>query len=450
MQNDTIYALSTPLGNGIAILRLSGPRAKEALRFFFSRKSNYVSHHLYYGTFLIHDTAIDEGMAVWMGAPHSYTGEDCVEFHCHGSRAVIQALMQALSEFGLRIAQPGEFSRRAFENGRMDLAQAEAVMDLINADASNNAKSALSQLQGHLSEQIVALQDQLTDAIAELEAAIDYPEEDWIEDTAQNVQKRLSSTSAQLKTIISNSKDGHILREGYHIALVGCPNVGKSTLFNSLLGTDRAIVTHHAGTTRDVLEESFVLNGYTVRLTDTAGIREAIDEVEQIGIARSRNQLQTADLILLLLDSSRPLSEDDYQLIQDTAIYNRLIVCTKSDMPSQWSKTQLPLNEKDSVISITTTQENGLQPLLDQISTNIANAIPSEAHATILQNQRHMDAARQAEKYLEDALTALQLHDLDCVSIDARRAWSMLGEITGLTVDEAIVDRIFSTFCLGK
>lgn len=450
MQNDTIYALSTPLGNGIAILRLSGTRAKEALSFFFSRKSDYVSHHLYYGTFLIHDTPIDEGMAVWMGAPHSYTGEDCVEFHCHGSRAVVQAIMQALSEFGLRIAQPGEFSRRAFENGRMDLAQAEAVMDLIHADATRNAQSALSQLQGHLSKQMVVLQDQLTDAIAELEAAIDYPEEDWIEDTAQNVQKRLATTLDQLKTIITDSRGGHILREGYYITLIGCPNAGKSTLFNHLLGTDRAIVTQHAGTTRDILEESFVLDGYAIRLSDTAGIREAIDEVEQIGISRSRDQLQMADLILLLLDSSKALSADDERLLQETASFNRLIVCTKSDLPQQWTPKELTLNENDQFVLITVSQENGIQPLLETILTHIASAVPSEAHAAILQNQRHLDAAKLAKQSLEDALIALQLHDLDCVSIDARRAWVSLGEITGLTVDEAIVDRIFSTFCLGK
>ncbi len=450
MKNDTIYALSTPLGNGIAIIRISGPRAESALSAFFSRHSDYISHHLYYGTFSVSNSLIDEGMAVIMRGPHSYTGEDCVEFHCHGSRAVVLSLMDGLSSFGLRIANPGEFSRRAFENGRLDLAQAEAVMDLIHSDAKRNAQSALSQLQGHLSKRIVLLQDQLTDAIAELEAGIDYPEEDWTEDITTNVKSKLVEIEKQLSLIISQSKNGHILRDGFHIALVGRPNVGKSTLFNALLGQNRAIVTAHAGTTRDVLEESFVLDGYSIRISDTAGIRNATDEVEKIGIERSRDQLQQADLVLLLLDPSTPLSSEDRQLIDETCANPRRIVLTKNDLPTQWSVDELSLLDTDTLVSITTANDDGIKPLLDVLLKAISTAVPSEANGVILQNQRHIDAAKHAEGFIIDAINALELHDMDCASIDARGAWAALGEITGLTIDEAIVDRIFSTFCLGK
>ena len=450
MKNSTIYALSTPLGNGIAVIRISGPQAKNALHELFSHSAEYKSHHLYYGKIGRLDHTLDEGMAVLMRAPKSYTGEDCVEFHCHGSRAVVHALFTELQSLGFSPAEPGEFSRRAFENGKMDLAQAEAVMDLIHADAQRSANAALTQLQGTLSSQITQMQDRLTDVIAELEATIDYPEEDWLDDTFERIMLALENIQSDLHHALEHAKGGRILREGFKVSLIGRPNVGKSTLFNALLGTDRAIVTPHAGTTRDLIEESLVINGYLIRLLDTAGIRESEDEVEQIGIERTRAQFASSDLLLLLLDASQPLREEDARLIHQTHAINRLVVCNKSDLPSAWKPHQISALKNDRIIFIAANQENGLDSLLDALSEYLATLLPSDGYSALFQNQRHIDAARRAYHSVSDALHAMHDQDMDCVSIDARRAWFALGEITGETVDESIIDRIFSTFCLGK
>ena len=450
MENSTIYALSTPLGNGIAVIRISGPQASKALQALFSHRGEYISHHLYYGKIGKSDHILDEGMAVLMRAPKSYTGEDCVEFHCHGSRAVVQALFDELHALGLSPAEPGEFSHRAFENGKMDLAQAEAVMDLIHADAQRSAHAALTQLQGHLSSQIVHIQDRLTDVIAELEAAIDYPEEDWLDGVFEGVFSHLKDVQTALADSLATSKGGRILREGFKVALIGRPNVGKSTLFNALLGANRAIVTSQAGTTRDLIEESLEINGYWIRLLDTAGIRSSDDEVEKIGIARTREQLASADILLLLLDASQPLQEEDFLLMQETAAHSRLVVLNKSDLPSAWHPNEIPSLATDRTIAIAAKQADGLKPLIDALDSHLNRLLPSEGHSALFQNQRHLDAAKRAYDSVCDALHAMQTQDMDCVSIDARRAWSALGEITGETVDESIIDRIFSTFCLGK
>lgn len=448
--NDTIYALATPLGHGIAIIRVSGPRAEEVITHFFSHKGTYDTHHLYYGHVIVDGTIIDESMAVLMRAPNSYTAEDCVEFHCHGSRAIVKTLLSALSRYGLRIADPGEFSRRAFENGRIDLAQAEAVMDLIHSDAERSAQAALDQLQGHLSNEIVQLQDNLTDAIAELEAMIDYPEEDWLEETWGSIDKKLTIIRDHLFSILKKSEHILVLREGFKIAFIGRPNAGKSTLFNVLLGTDRAIVTQYAGTTRDILEETIVIDGYPVRLIDTAGLHDTEDVIEQIGIERTNEQMDRSDLVFVLLDTSSPLTAEDIALLERTQNRRRCIVLTKNDLPPQWDLSSLSISSNDHMASISAKTESGIQDLQESIASIIAEQIPSEMHSSLLHNQRHIDAVQQAYQFMEDALQSIKQGDMDCVSIDARRAWSSLGEITGLTIDEDIIDRIFSTFCLGK
>lgn len=447
--NDTIYALATPLGAGIAIMRLSGPNAFRALEELFSHRGEYEARKLYYGKLIFDGKLIDEAMAVYMPGPNSYTGEDTVEFHCHGSAAVAKTLMSALSQMGFRLADPGEFSRRAFENGKMDLAQAEAVMDLIQAEAQRTADAALSQLQGQLSERIALSQDTLTDAIAQLEAFLDYPEEDWDENASAEVKASLSKVRDDIEGLLNNANEGRLLRDGLRVVLLGRPNVGKSTLFNTLLGHNRAIVSQHAGTTRDLLDEAVQIEGYPVRLIDTAGLRDSADEVEKIGIAMSRSQMDKADLLLFLLDRSEALNEEDLALLQESKLKKRLILLSKSDLPPLWDIGDLPLNQGEQVLSVSAKEQEGLNELLEAIAAQFSG-LRHAGDSILLTNQRHIDACKRAVASLNDAIDAFGLNDMDCVSIDARAAWQALGEIAGTTLDETIIDRIFERFCLGK
>lgn len=464
--SDTIYALSTPPGNGVAVIRISGPQALDALRQCFSRRGIFVSHMLYYGYIrdmrhsnttpdvandapVADSTPIDEAMAVWMQAPRSYTGEDCAELHCHGSLAVLRQVLALLSSLGYRQAEPGEFSRRAFENGRMDLSQAEAVMDLIEASVKDAADAALAQLEGRLGRTVRALQDRLTDAIAELEAVLDYPEEDW----EQGIQifPAIQAVREEMCALLATGGQGRMLREGVQVALVGRPNAGKSTLMNALLGSDRAIVTHIPGTTRDVLEEGLNIGGLPVRLYDTAGLRESGDLVERIGIERSRRTMAEADIVLLLLDASADLTEEDTALLREQDKSRCIVVLSKGDLPQCITEAQIAPFTHSPVVTIAAKEEQGLGALQDALLTLWQKLSPQgERSGTLVSNQRHLDALTQGIQAVDAAVVALQDAAYDCASVDLRDAWRALGEITGETVDESIIDRIFARFCLGK
>ncbi len=433
---DTIFAPATPIGGAICMLRVSGPKSAAAL-LALSGKDLLKHPRRMMRVLLTQDgRQLDDAMAVCYPAPNSYTGEDMAEVFCHGGPAVVRAVQNALLSLGLRPAEPGEFTRRAFLNGKMDLVEAEAVMDLIQSTAERAADAAMEQLQGRLSREIGDVETLLTDALSGISAAIDYPEE-LEEDVFSALPQQLEQAKSALSGLISQGKTGRVLREGLRVALVGRPNAGKSSLMNALLGFNRAIVTPHAGTTRDVLEEQLSLDGIPVRLFDTAGLREAEDEAEREGVSRARNAMRNADLVLLLLDGSTPLSLQDVALMEETKPAQRILLQTKADLP-----TVRDAPEGELPLRISAKTGEGLDALTDAI--RLAAGPVSGAYVT---NARHIRALEDALEAIRSAQNALEP---DCMATDIRTALLSLGAITGSAVDETVISRIFERFCVGK
>lgn len=432
---DTIYAPSSAIGGAVAIIRLSGPLCRTIAQSILSRDVTRTPRQLSYAR-LHNETGdtVDDVMAVFLPAPRTYTGEDMLEINCHGGYGTVTAVLEVLSRTSARPAEGGEFTRRAFLNGKMDLSAAEAVMDLIQARAEGSRKAALSQLHGALLRRIQSAQSLLVEALSTLNAAMDYPEE--LEgEAAEAVPALVEQALEQINRLIDEGRRGRVLREGIRIALVGQPNVGKSSLLNALLGQERAIVTAIPGTTRDILDEETVLSGVPVRLVDTAGIRTAADEAERIGVSRAREAMESADLILLLLDGTRPLSEEDKALLTLTDGHKRILLRSKGDLP-QWEE---PFGE----ITISTRTGAGLEALQARI---LALAGPGDGQGCIT-NERHIHALEQGREALRSALTA---QEEDCAATDIREALHHMGTITGDDVDAAVLDDIFSRFCVGK
>lgn len=468
--DDTIYGLSTPVGNGISVIRISGVLSEPVLRACFTHKGEYESHKLYYGSIIDttstqegsngvpiqNDEIIDEALCVLMRAPRSYTAEDCAELQCHGSSSVVRTILQMLSRLcidgqKLRAAEAGEFTRRAFMNGRLELSQAEAVMDLISASAQAGAKAALAQIRGSVGRKIHSLCAELTDAIARIEAGIDYPEEDWADD-GELVLKQVESCAVEVRKLLSTAAQGRLLRDGIKIAIIGRPNAGKSSLLNALLGERRAIVSALPGTTRDVIEEQMDIGGLPVRIADTAGLREALDEVEAIGVSLAKETMADADLVLLVFDGAQPLNAEDYAVIAAAKEHAQIGIVTKSDLPQVVDLELLGKALRGRVVTTaapTQGDPQGLDELKEAIRSYFESLSPIERSGTTITNSRHAQALTHVLASLSDALCTLD-SDLDCASIDLRRALHALGEITGETLDEAIIDRIFEKFCLGK
>lgn len=439
-QNDTIAALATPPGRGgIAIVRVSGSGARAAFDTLFRPAGKQVveSHRMLFGRLYDGDTLIDECMAVLMLAPRSYTREDVVEFHTHGGDQVAHQVLEALYKIDVRPAEPGEFTRRAFLNGRIDLSRAEAVMDLIGAQGEQASRAAVRQLTGGVSAFIRTLQEDVTDLLAGVTAALDYPEE-IEEDEAAGETAEKSRRLAEKLRAACNERAARLLDTGFEVALCGQPNVGKSSLLNALLCEERAIVTNIPGTTRDIVRGSLLIDGLRVNLSDTAGIREEADTVESIGIDRARSAIKNADLVLLLLDASHPLTQEDEELLRETAAYPRQIILNKCDLGQ---KIDLP-----GAMKISAATGEGVQALRDFISEQAA--IPSELPLT---SERHMHLARKAADHLLAAAQALEMGEpLDLAAIDLHEALESLGEVTGDRVDEKLLDSVFSRFCVGK
>lgn len=432
---DTIYAPSSAIGGAVAVIRLSGPLCRKLSETLFSRDITLAPRQLSYARLLEEQGGtVDDVMAVFLPAPKTYTGEDMLEINCHGGYGIVQAVLSRLSRTGARPAEGGEFTRRAFLNGKMDLSAAEAVMDLIQARAEGSRKAALSQLHGALRKRMEGVQGLLVEALSTLDAAMDYPEELEAE-AAQTVPALVKKALEQVRTLIDEGRRGRVLREGIRIALAGRPNVGKSSLLNALLGQERAIVTAIPGTTRDILDEETVLGGVPVRLVDTAGIRTAADEAERIGVNRAREAMESADLILLLLDGTRPLTQEDESLLALTAGHKRILVRSKGDLP-QWE-------EAFGELTVSAQKGTGLEALKARI---LALAGPGDGQGCIT-NERHIHALEQAEIAL---MAALQAEEEDCAATDLREALHCLGAITGDDVDEAVLNDIFSRFCVGK
>ena len=459
-ENDTIAAISTPVGEGgISIIRISGEDAVVvAKRLYRGSKdlAQVASHTINYGHIVDPDTGadVDEVMVSVMRAPHTYTCEDVVEINCHGGLLATNRILQLVLSYGARMAEPGEFTKRAFLNGRIDLSQSEAVMDLIRAKTDKSMKVALNQLDGDLSRLIRHLRQDILDVLAQVEVNIDYPEYDAVEEmTTKMLKEKALDIQQRIQALLKTAKQGKVLREGLATAIIGRPNVGKSSLLNTLLHEDKAIVTDVAGTTRDVIEEYVNVDGVPLKLIDTAGIRDTDDTVEKIGVERSKRALDAADLILLLIDSSAPLTTEDRELLTATHGKQRIVILNKTDLPRRVDLDELKkLTDGDALIETSIVKHEGMDQLGQQISKMFFNeGIESSQNNVMVTNARHIGLLHQANAALSDVLKGINAGmPVDLVQIDMTRCWDLLGEITGDSYQDELLDQLFSQFCLGK
>ncbi|WP_251713464.1 tRNA uridine-5-carboxymethylaminomethyl(34) synthesis GTPase MnmE [Lactococcus ileimucosae] len=448
---DTIAAISTPLGEGaIAIVRLSGSDAIPIAKKVFQGKNldKVASHTINYGHIFDQERLVDEVMLSVMKAPKTFTREDLVEINTHGGIAVTQEILQLLLRSGARLAEPGEFTKRAFLNGRIDLAQAESVMDLIRAKTDQAANIAVKQLDGSLSNLINNIRQEILESLAQVEVNIDYPEYDDVETiTSQMLLEKTAHFEQLLETLLATAKRGKILREGLKTAIIGRPNVGKSSLLNQLLREEKAIVTDIAGTTRDVITEFANIGGVPLELIDTAGIRETEDIVEKIGVERSQKALEEADLVLLVLDASSPLTPKDLELLELSSSTNRIVLLNKTDLPEQIELEELP----EDFIRISALKNENLDAVEKQIRALFFSGEIEAKDATTLSNARHIGLVEQALDALKEANRGLAMGlPVDLIQVDVTRCWQLLGEITGEAAPDELITQLFSQFCLGK
>ncbi|HEP1473535.1 tRNA uridine-5-carboxymethylaminomethyl(34) synthesis GTPase MnmE [Streptococcus pyogenes] len=451
---DTITAISTPLGEGaIGIVRLSGTDALAIAQSVFKGKNleQVASHTINYGHIIDPKTGtiIDEVMVSVMLAPKTFTRENVVEINTHGGIAVTNEIFQLLIRQGARMAEPGEFTKRAFLNGRVDLTQAEAVMDIIRAKTDKAMTIAVKQLDGSLSQLINDTRQEILNTLAQVEVNIDYPEYDDVEEmTTALLREKTQEFQSLLENLLRTAKRGKILREGLSTAIIGRPNVGKSSLLNNLLREDKAIVTDIAGTTRDVIEEYVNIKGVPLKLVDTAGIRETDDLVEQIGVERSKKALQEADLVLLVLNASEKLTDQDRALLNLSQGSNRIILLNKTDLEQKIELEQLP--DDYIPISVLTNQNiNLIEDRINQLFFDNAGLV--EQDATYLSNARHISLIEKAVQSLEAVNDGLALGmPVDLLQVDLTRTWEILGEITGDAAPDELITQLFSQFCLGK
>lgn len=449
---DTITAISTPLGEGaIGIVRLSGTEAIAIAKKVFKGKDLELvdSHTLNYGHIVENGRAIDEVMVSVMRAPKTFTREDVIEINTHGGVAVTNEILQLLIRSGARMAEPGEFTKRAFLNGRIDLTQSEAVMDLIRAKTDKAMSNALSQLDGSLKHLIDNTRQEILNTLAQVEVNIDYPEYDDVEEmTTALMREKTVEFQELLEGLLRTAKRGKILREGLSTAIIGRPNVGKSSLLNNLLREDKAIVTDIEGTTRDVIEEYVNIKGVPLKLIDTAGIRETDDVVEKIGVERSKKALNEADLVLLVLNAAEPLTQQDKSLLEISENSNRIILLNKTDLPEQIEADQLPAD----IIRISVLENQNIDAIEEKINQLFfENAGLVEQDATYLSNARHISLIEKAVESLQAVNEGLELGmPVDLLQVDMTRTWEILGEITGDAAPDELITQLFSQFCLGK
>lgn len=459
MTEDTISQIATPHGaGGIGIIRVSGGDALGVARRVFRPAAggtlgDIVPYTARYGHIVAADgTVIDECILLYMRAPHSYTGEDTAELQCHGGAVVLREVLLRTWEVGARPAEAGEFTKRAFLHGRLDLARAEGVMELIAAKSTRAARAARERLAGAFSHAVTDIRTQILGAVAHIEAGIDFPEDDIPAASAEHLAAEIDAASAAVRRLLVGADTGRILRDGVKTVIVGRPNVGKSSLLNALLGIERAIVTDVPGTTRDIIEEEISVAGIPLRLLDTAGLRAAEDAVEQIGVARTEQHLTDAELILAVFDASEPLTAEDHALLTrlSAAAADIIILCSKEDRPSVLSAADFSAVAAP-VLRISAQEGTGLDALREEIAAHIVRREGDLSDGALPNKEREIEALRRAEAHLTAAAETLAA-DLgtDFVSIDLRAAYDALGEILGETVDTDLIDRIFSEFCIGK
>lgn len=454
--HDTIAAIATPLGEGgLAVIRLSGADAFAVADKCFvpvgrtaAKAAAAPSHTIHYGHIERAGQALDEVLVAVMRAPRTFTREHVVEISCHGGLLVAKTILDLLLENGARLAEPGEFTRRAFLNGRIDLAQAEAVADLIHARTELALSAANEQLAGKLSQRIGQLRDDLVKTLAHVEAHIDFPDEDIAPDTKDQLMRRLARAAEFMDTLLRTANEGQILRRGVRAAIIGRPNAGKSSLLNQLLGRDRAIVSATPGTTRDTIEETANIRGLPVVFIDTAGLRDAGDEIEAEGIRRSRESLAKAELILHVLDSGEPLTASDAALLREFSGNKRVIVCNKSDQPPAL---RLPDEWRAAAVAVSCATGAGLEALKDAIKECLWSGEIKAEMLQVMINARHQEALKRARESMLRTLDALRTGlALELPAMELRIAANAVGEIVGKTSTEDLLDSIFSQFCIGK
>lgn len=458
MEMDTIAAISTALGEGaIGIVRLSGDQAIQVADQMYKGNQSLVdvvSHTIVYGYIVDPKTGerIEESMVTVMRAPKTFTREDVVEINCHGGIMSVNRVLQLALRLGARLAEPGEFTKRAFLNGRIDLSQAEAVMDLIRAKTDRAMDVALHQVEGRLSKHIQHLRQALLETVAHVEVNIDYPEYDAKEMTHGILREKAEFVKKEINKLLVTASQGKVLREGISTAIIGRPNVGKSSLMNSLVHDNKAIVTDIPGTTRDVIEEYVNVRGVPLRLIDTAGIRETEDIVERIGVERSRQVLQEADLILLVLNYGEELSEEDRALFAAVKEMNVIIIVNKTDIEQKMDLDEVEkLAEQRPIITTSLLHDKGIDELEEAIASLFFAGDIEHEDMTYVSNSRHIALLEQAKSTIADAIEAIEMDvPIDLIQIDITRTWELLGEIIGDSVQESLIDQLFSQFCLGK
>jgi len=458
---DTIAAISTPMGEGaIAIVRLSGDEAiRIANRIFLSPNGKNLidekSHTIHYGHLIepASGEVVEEVMVSLMKGPKTFTREDVIEVNCHGGIVAVNRVLKLVLKEGARLAEPGEFTKRAFLNGRIDLSQSEAVMDLIRAKTDRAMNVALSQMDGKLSRLIGELRNTLVETLAEVEVKIDYPEYDDVEETTipQMIEKSMW-VREEIEKLLLTSSQGKILREGLSTVIIGRPNVGKSSLLNSLVQENKAIVTDIAGTTRDIIEEYVNVRGVPLRLVDTAGIRETEDIVERIGVERSRKVLKEADLILLVLNNAQHLTEEDERLFEAVSGMDIIVVVNKVDLPRKLDLLKVQEHTNNATIIETSLLiDQGIDDLEVAIADLFFQGSIESEDLTYVSNARHIALLHKASETITEALSAAEMGiPIDMIQIDVVRTWEILGEIVGDTVQEGLINELFSRFCLGK
>lgn len=452
MENKTIAAISTPLGTGgISIIRMSGKQSLAVLSKIFSCKTNvseFEPRRMYLGE-VSTEYFKDKGMAVYFAAPYSYTGEDIVEIHCHGGVKIAEGVLKELLKHGAHLAEAGEFTKRAFLNGKVSLDEAEGVIDLITSESDSQIRAGYNLVAGKLKNKITEIQEKITEMLAKIEVSLDYPEEDLEEETTLDINKELQSVEEQLLNLYKTSSTGQVIKNGCRLVIVGKTNVGKSSLMNALLNYNRAIVTDIQGTTRDILEENFEYKGVKFILIDTAGIRESEDQVEQIGIERAKSALEYGDIIIYVLDGTRPLDSDDIEMMQSLAGRKVICVVNKSDLSQKIDTTKLK-NAFTHVLEVSALEEKGIENIKQLAYDMVIDGDIAE-NALILTNIRHINIISESLQLIKNVKQALENNvSLDLLSLDIKAVWLKLGEITGTTDIEAIVDMVFSKFCVGK
>ncbi len=458
MKEDTIAAIATAMApSGIGIVRISGPDAVEiADRVYRSkdgkkRLSRVETHTIHYGFIMDGEEQIDEVMVLIMRAPNSYTKEDSVEIDCHGGPLVMQKILNTLIKNGARPAEPGEFTKRAFLNGRIDLSSAEAVIDLINSKNEFARASSFSQLQGSVEKKISSIRETILEQTAFIEAALDDPEHYSLDGYAEKLEQITEKILEEVKKLLDSAGNGSLLKEGINTVIVGKPNAGKSSLMNLLAGKEKAIVTEIAGTTRDIIEEQIRLKGLMLNITDTAGIRDSEDKIEQIGVGKAKELMEEADLILYVVDSSVPLDENDEDIITSLAGKTAIILLNKSDLSPVITEEMLQKRLSQRILSISAKQQTGTELLENAIEEMFFQGEISFNDEIYITNERQLLCLKNAEEALKLVKDGIEMQmPEDFLSIDLLNAYESLGQITGDSVGEDLINEIFSKFCMGK